>query len=364
MQQSASIHKKRVVWIDISRGIAIISVIIGHSLGNYFPNYLASVIFAFHMPIFFILSGYLYREKSFSSIFKNNFFNLILPYFAVILIETVILIVCRFLPNPLLYSRFGSLKQLLFAAIYGIGGAAVTPWKNNIPWIGAIWFLLAMFFGSQIFNLIMQVKFKQHNVFYRGLLVLLLAFLGAVSAHYLTLPFSLNAALMAQVFFFTGYLIREYKVLTEISNYFYVILVLVWLLSSTTGLFTMSMATSNNVTFVSVIGGVVGSLCVMRFSMALEKHLQHNVLWLQRVLVFWGSRSLIILCFHLVDLDSVQLWPHVIAYGSRLFPYWGTIILGISYRIIFASCCALIMPYLPGFRNLFMHRNYPIRIKK
>ena len=167
MQQSASIHKKRVVWIDISRGIAIISVIIGHSLGNYFPNYLASVIFAFHMPIFFILSGYLYREKSFSSIFKNNFFNLILPYFAVILIETVILIVCRFLPNPLLYSRFGSLKQLLFAAIYGIGGAAVTPWKNNIPWIGAIWFLLAMFFGSQIFNLIMQVKFKQHNVFYQ-----------------------------------------------------------------------------------------------------------------------------------------------------------------------------------------------------
>lgn len=44
---------KRIQWIDIARGIAILLVIIGHSLGNYWPGYLGNFIFVVHMPIFF-----------------------------------------------------------------------------------------------------------------------------------------------------------------------------------------------------------------------------------------------------------------------------------------------------------------------
>ncbi|MFL2030447.1 acyltransferase family protein [Loigolactobacillus zhaoyuanensis] len=361
MEYSGSIHKKRVAWIDISRGIAIIAVIIGHSLGSYFPDYFASIIFAFHMPIFFILSGYLYREKEYKRAFTNNFFNLILPYFTVVVIELIILIACRLVPNPILYSRFGSVRQISLAAIYGIGGAAVTPWQNGIPWIGAIWFLLAMFFGAQIFNVIMQAPFKKYSLFFKGGLVLMLSFFGAFSAHYLTLPFSLNAALMAQLFFFSGYLVHEYDVLNQLASYIYIILAIIWLSSAATGLFTMSMASPNSVTFVNIIGGVASSLCVMRFSILLENHFQDKGIWIKNILIFWGSQSLIILCFHLIDLDSVQIWPHIIAYSSKIFPYGVAVIIGIIYRIVFASFFALIIRYLPGVRNLFMHRKYPFK---
>ncbi|MGV3119497.1 acyltransferase family protein [Lactiplantibacillus argentoratensis] len=54
--------KKRIEWIDIARGITMISVVIGHSLYGYNNGLLSHFIYTFHMPIFFILTGYLYDE--------------------------------------------------------------------------------------------------------------------------------------------------------------------------------------------------------------------------------------------------------------------------------------------------------------
>lgn len=36
-------------WIDITKGIGIILVIIGHTIGNQYVN---KVIYTFHMPLF------------------------------------------------------------------------------------------------------------------------------------------------------------------------------------------------------------------------------------------------------------------------------------------------------------------------
>lgn len=49
--------------IDISKGIAIILMILGHSiiLTDNFTNYFFKLIFSFHMPLFFLFSGYYFR---------------------------------------------------------------------------------------------------------------------------------------------------------------------------------------------------------------------------------------------------------------------------------------------------------------
>lgn len=52
---------KRLDWIDIAMGIAIILVIVGHTVPN--PSPLRHAIFSFHMPVFFILAGYTFRPK-------------------------------------------------------------------------------------------------------------------------------------------------------------------------------------------------------------------------------------------------------------------------------------------------------------
>lgn len=67
----------RIEWIDALKGIAIFSVVLGHCVtdsmsSNTFPEYAAFLkilydfIYSFHMPLFFIISGYVfYISKSY-----------------------------------------------------------------------------------------------------------------------------------------------------------------------------------------------------------------------------------------------------------------------------------------------------------
>lgn len=48
---------KRVSWIDIAKGLGIIFVVMGHSDNPVAQKYF----FWFHMPLFFIISGYLFN---------------------------------------------------------------------------------------------------------------------------------------------------------------------------------------------------------------------------------------------------------------------------------------------------------------
>ena len=49
----------RLSFIDIAKGIGIILVILGHSLAYGCQNALFSMIYAFHMPVFFFFSFWL-----------------------------------------------------------------------------------------------------------------------------------------------------------------------------------------------------------------------------------------------------------------------------------------------------------------
>ena len=70
--------KKRIDWIDTTRGIAIILVVLGHCIG-YVDSTVNKVILAFHMPLFFFLSGccakkndehlYYFMRKKFKQLF-------------------------------------------------------------------------------------------------------------------------------------------------------------------------------------------------------------------------------------------------------------------------------------------------------
>lgn len=63
---------KRVDWIDAVKGVAIFCVVMGHVIANFFPSwrdaldntptsmYWWTVIYSFHMPLLFFVSGYLF----------------------------------------------------------------------------------------------------------------------------------------------------------------------------------------------------------------------------------------------------------------------------------------------------------------
>ncbi|WP_261379745.1 acyltransferase family protein [Bacillus licheniformis] len=72
--------QKRIEWIDVSKGVGIILVVLGHTPT---PDWLKTFIFAFHMPLFFFLSGLVYHDgnMTFTSFLLKKIKTLLLPYF-------------------------------------------------------------------------------------------------------------------------------------------------------------------------------------------------------------------------------------------------------------------------------------------
>ena len=80
------VQKKRLRYIDIARGIAMFIIVFGHAISatsaHAYPIY--RVLFFINVPIFFVLSGYMFRVKdseSFWLFLKNKFLRIMLPYF-------------------------------------------------------------------------------------------------------------------------------------------------------------------------------------------------------------------------------------------------------------------------------------------
>ena len=87
--------KKREEFIDIAKGIAILCVIIGHTWKNAYPadKRLMVFIYSFHMPLFFILSGWCLKstDVKISSVIVKKIKQLVVPYVVINFIRTMIM---------------------------------------------------------------------------------------------------------------------------------------------------------------------------------------------------------------------------------------------------------------------------------
>lgn len=92
---STSIQSPRIKWIDMSRGVAIVLVVLGHVIGNaqaastisgHTWEIIHDIIYSFHMPLFFFMSGCVNYKKSIFSYrdcirtYGIRFASLLIPY--------------------------------------------------------------------------------------------------------------------------------------------------------------------------------------------------------------------------------------------------------------------------------------------
>lgn len=76
-------QRKRITYLDIARGIGMLLVVMGHV--EYIDLNVRFYVTAFHMPLFFVISGILIQEKetektSFSKLIKTKLYSIMLPY--------------------------------------------------------------------------------------------------------------------------------------------------------------------------------------------------------------------------------------------------------------------------------------------
>lgn len=78
--------RKRDVEFDVAKGILILCVVIGQGGSDA----IADLMYRFHMPLFFILSGYFIQKHSdVSEYAKSQFKKLMIPYFVYMAIDFI-----------------------------------------------------------------------------------------------------------------------------------------------------------------------------------------------------------------------------------------------------------------------------------
>lgn len=349
--------KKRIDWIDIVRAVGMFLIIMGHTLEVYTYSIVGKLIFAVHVPVFFVLSGYLYKEKPFKKVFKGGNVNLLLPYLATLIIVVIITRFNFIFPNWI-YNL--DMRNFWVSALYGSGTTLNLFWDKSltINAIGAIWFLLAMYFGNIIFDLI--IKSSRGNLYIVGIMVTIITFSGFyLSDTGILLPWSLNAALASQLFYYGGYLIRRFDLIGKYGMFGCIIGSVLWIISAQSGFLYLNIAHADS-PILAVLGGIGGSLTLMY----LAKLLCETKVNLKAV-KYYGQMSLIVLCVHLIDLNSFAISGKI--YGT-LAQTTGNQIFAVSmeilYRFFLTVVGIIIIPKLPVVRSFYLNRTYPFFVRK
>ena len=304
--------KDRLDYVDVAKGIGIICTVIGHTFSGTMT---AKIIYTFHMPMFFFISGYLYHEKTTKDLFVKSVKRLLVPYFTTCLCFLGYYVIDKLLIDDI--DIIGKGLQLHgLAALYGIGSNSkmTISFLPDIRIVGVLWFLVAMFVAQLVFNWL--VKLKRVCRFPLFLSVGILAGLSYVTARWFFLPWSIQPALGALVFTYFGYVIRQKDWLFEIPKRHKAAMLPMaglWALSMMYGtcnmvsnqyamslkFFGYSLPVVNGA--IVVMAGICGSMFVLWISALIAKFLKP----LSRFLGYTGRESLVVLCLHKLELNYV-----------------------------------------------------------
>ena len=103
------IIKKRIEWIDVFKGFAIIMVVYGHILFN---NKIVNLLYTIHLPMFMFISGYLFKKENINVNVKRKAKKIIIPYLFFSIIELIYFVFIE--------SKFRSIKLTPLQCIVGI----------------------------------------------------------------------------------------------------------------------------------------------------------------------------------------------------------------------------------------------------
>lgn len=287
---------KRYPYLDVARGIGLMLVVISHSCG------LHSYLINFYIPLFFVLSGYVYREgRSYGENIGKKAKRLLVPYFGYSAVLFAFYALMGRTAQEMKLSAFG-----IFYSRFCLYDAAV---EDNIYLFtianGAMWYLTAFFVTGLLFHLVIGRSLKSRG-FLAGCTAVLLGITMALSYLPVLLPWSVDIAGVAAVFMIAGALLGRAEFFEKAWNIPLIAAVLAGylLLSTINPGINMSLREYGkygafSVPFFVAIG-IGGSMLCIWFA----KLMQENILG--KLLAYIGQNTIIILAFHILGLEIFE----------------------------------------------------------
>lgn len=307
--------KIRIDYFDIAKGIAILAVILGHCGG--LPQKVIDFIFSFHMPVFFLTSGYFLklRDSKENVILKAK--QLLLPYcftgLAIIVCSTIWMVVKGYFIDDI----YVNIINRCWAVFYGSGQEYQTP--VYVPNAQALWFFPALFFALVIVHECVKRR-------YSAIYIAIFALIGYYTSKIFWIPLSLQAGMVSSVYVYIGYEMKRHNMIEDLGKRIVAVEILaVYILYYIWGggrLYLVRNWLEQGIW--EIIGSVCAVLCVIKLS----KIISNKIPPCKAVLSFLGRNTQLILCFHIIDLALFD-WSFI----YNKFAGYGNVVL---FSILFA----------------------------
>lgn len=322
--------KNRIMWIDIAKAIAILAMIIGHTF--LYGTTIRNLIFSFHMPLFFILTGFTMKDltgwKDYLKQIKKDIIRIIAPCMAFQTINLLLVIFINRIEPGEAFLHF--IWQLIWASAVDV---------NGYPALGALWFLVVLFWSKTYYSLVRLLLGKDYSY-----IIFLLggAFGILLSLYHIYLPQSWDIVFIVALFLWIGRYLKDhlgiFERYTEIIS---IVAVCIWTYLWVKGIYIEIGTRSYPESVLCIVESICGCLCIFTFSKALEyKKI------LAGYLSYIGRATLIILGVHHLDR-----WAWGIIYSD-------SIILLCVKRIVFDLAFSMLIVYLIEYvKKIFQRKN-------
>lgn len=343
----------RVRYIDFAKAIGLIGVLCTHL---ELPS---SLLMSFALPIFFLASGMLFRNRgeSVAATARRNAKKFLVPYWIAMLVYASFEMIraqiighsdARVIVPALLTALYGNallpdvgpMREIISDILSYHPQESASFVDAILPTSCHLWFLPAMFCAVVIFTAIYRQRQKLPAAAW---IVLLLA---AACVEYIpsvpSLPYCLSRGAMGAAYMIAGRHIVETKIVTTPSG-------------------------ARNVATIAAAAAVAAALAAHT----------HNSLWIRHTYGPYGAASLIVAyamgvsasflalrCCHLLETHPIGMLCSALSTISRhsmIIYMWHFIIINICYTIYVALTGAELVPD-PFYMNLFTTGHIPFRV--
>lgn len=290
--------KKKIEYIDVARGIAIILMLLGHSIT---PKTIAyNIIYSFHMPLFIFISGMFFKERDFKSFIVNITQKLLLPYMIVVLIADI--------------CKGETLVNYIYQIVHSSGET-----------LGVLWFMPFLAIIKFIFYMLKKISKNNDMLLY--ILCFLCTIFSYVLSQYKKYEVLWDVSLFSMLYYFLGYFVMKYELVEKIldNKKIMLILLFIWILGA--NVYRDLIKREYADCYLTIIVAISAIFVVLKLSKIILQKFNS----LANVLMWYGKNTLYVLLFHYTEWELI---PY-----DRIFEYslWTDRMVMLTIKIIIVT---------------------------
>lgn len=296
-------------YITIAKAFGIILMVIGHS-GS--PSWLGRFLYMYHMPLFFLCSGYFFKEiteqKALNTFFLKRIKGLYFPYLKwSVLFLLLHNLFCRIniynaLSNIYPYNAYDFLTHFLRTLLMTDYEILLRPF----------WFLKALLLASMLIAILSYLKNRYCTILRTEVLLalmLILTFLFRLANVHLPIIGDPSVITQSASYFLSGILFRKYE---PTLHFNYILVMMTFFITALGSLIVKGSVDMRFVLphfilpyYIFSLSGIIFTFCL---SMELNRRAKTTI---KKVLYYIGNHTMIILTLHLLALrlgSLLKIW--------------------------------------------------------